>query len=127
MSTLPAPMVAPRSPTNLPTNSISVSMSMAGVSVFSSTVVMSGSPLSGIPGGCRCGHAAPHPLQTGCNGAAMTVSEGGSMRAREPDEQGYVERDGVRIGYERFGDGGTTVVLPTYDTIVDARLWKGQV
>ena len=28
------------------------------------------------------------------------------MRAREPDEQGYVERDGVRIAYETFGEGG---------------------
>ena len=49
------------------------------------------------------------------------------MRAREPDRQGYVERDGVRIAYESFGDGETTVLFPPVDTIVDSRVWKGQV
>jgi pimeloyl-ACP methyl ester carboxylesterase/predicted glycosyltransferase len=49
------------------------------------------------------------------------------MRAREPDEQGYVERDGVRVAYESFGDAATTVLFPPVDTIVDSRLWKGQV
>ena len=49
------------------------------------------------------------------------------MRAREPDEQGYVERGGVRVAYESFGDAATTVLFPPVDTIVDSRLWKGQV
>ena len=49
------------------------------------------------------------------------------MRAREPDEQGYVERDGVRVAYESFGDAATTVLFPPVDTIVDSRVWKGQV
>ncbi len=49
------------------------------------------------------------------------------MRAREPDEQGFVDRDGVRVAYESFGSGETTVVFPPVDTIVDARLWKAQV
>ncbi|MBF4769481.1 alpha/beta fold hydrolase [Nocardioides agariphilus] len=49
------------------------------------------------------------------------------MRAREPDEQGYVERDGVKVAYESFGQGGTTVLFPPVDTIVDSRVWKGQV
>ena len=31
------------------------------------------------------------------------------MRAREPDEAGYVERNGARIGYEVFGDGEPTI------------------
>ncbi len=53
------------------------------------------------------------------------------MRAREPDEQGYVERDGVRIGYETFnferpGDHPTVAFVPI-DTIVHSRAWKGQV
>jgi pimeloyl-ACP methyl ester carboxylesterase/predicted glycosyltransferase len=54
------------------------------------------------------------------------------MRAREPDQQGYVDRDGVRIGYETFGFEGResdhpTVVFVPIDTIVHSRAWKGQV
>jgi pimeloyl-ACP methyl ester carboxylesterase/predicted glycosyltransferase len=49
------------------------------------------------------------------------------MRAREPDEDGFVERDGVKVFYERFGDGATTVLLlPTW-SIVHSRHWKAQV
>ena len=49
------------------------------------------------------------------------------MRAREPDRQGFADSDGVRIGYEVFGDGPETVLfLPTW-SIVHSRLWKGQV
>ena len=33
------------------------------------------------------------------------------MRARYPDTEGYVERDGVRIFYEVFGEGEPTVLL----------------
>ncbi len=49
------------------------------------------------------------------------------MRAREPDEQGFVERDGVRVAYESFGDGEQTVLFPPPDLIVHSRLWKAQV
>ena len=49
------------------------------------------------------------------------------MRAREPDEQGYVGRDGVRVAYESFGDGEQTVLFPPPDLIVHSRLWKAQV
>ncbi len=51
------------------------------------------------------------------------------MRAREPDEQGYVDRDGVRVAYETFGDRDavTTVVFVPIDTIVHSRAWKAQV
>jgi pimeloyl-ACP methyl ester carboxylesterase/predicted glycosyltransferase len=49
------------------------------------------------------------------------------MRARVADAEGYVERDGVKIHYEVFGDGGTTVLLlPTW-TVVHNRFWKLQV
>jgi pimeloyl-ACP methyl ester carboxylesterase/predicted glycosyltransferase len=49
------------------------------------------------------------------------------MRAREPDKQGFVDRGGVRIGYEVFGEGPRTVLLlPTW-SIVHSRLWKTQV
>jgi pimeloyl-ACP methyl ester carboxylesterase len=49
------------------------------------------------------------------------------MRARQPDGDGYVERDGVKIHYEVFGAGEPTVVLlPTW-SIIHARHWKLQV
>ncbi|HYI57729.1 MAG TPA: alpha/beta fold hydrolase [Microlunatus sp.] len=52
------------------------------------------------------------------------------MRAREPDEQGYVDRDGVRVAYETFGwaaDDRPTVVFVPIDTIIHSRAWKAQV
>ena len=49
------------------------------------------------------------------------------MRAREPEQEGYVERDGVRIFYEVFGSGEPTVLLlPTW-SIIHSRFWKAQV
>ena len=48
-------------------------------------------------------------------------------RARYPDQEGYVERDGVRVFYEVYGDGERTVMLlPTW-SIVHSRLWKSQI
>ena len=48
-------------------------------------------------------------------------------RARYPDEDGYVERDGVRIFYELYGEGEKTVLfLPTW-SIIHSRHWKGQI
>jgi hypothetical protein len=35
----------------------------------------------------------------------------GRVRAREPDVEGWIERDGVRVGYEVHGTGDTTIVL----------------
>jgi pimeloyl-ACP methyl ester carboxylesterase len=49
------------------------------------------------------------------------------MRAREPDAEGYVDRDGVKLHYEVFGDGTPTLLLlPTW-TIIHTRFWKAQV
>jgi pimeloyl-ACP methyl ester carboxylesterase len=49
------------------------------------------------------------------------------VRALLPDESGFVERDGVRVYWERFGDGEPTVLfLPTW-SIVHSRCWKAQV
>jgi pimeloyl-ACP methyl ester carboxylesterase len=49
------------------------------------------------------------------------------MRAREPDAEGYVDRGGVKLHYEVFGDGGPTLLLlPTW-TIIHTRFWKAQV
>jgi pimeloyl-ACP methyl ester carboxylesterase/predicted glycosyltransferase len=48
-------------------------------------------------------------------------------RARYPDEDGYVERDGVRVFYEVYGDGEPTVLLlPTW-SIIHSRHWKLQI
>lgn len=54
------------------------------------------------------------------------------MRARYPDAEGAVERDGVRVGYDVYGDGyggagRPTLVLLTSWAIVHARQWKGQI
>ena len=50
----------------------------------------------------------------------------GQTRARYPDSEGYVERDGVRVLYEVFGSGEPTVLLlPTW-SIVHSRAWKMQ-
>ena len=52
------------------------------------------------------------------------------MRARQPDFEGYVKRDGVRIGYEVFEPDDpkapTVVLLPAW-SIIDSRHWKAQV
>ncbi len=50
------------------------------------------------------------------------------MRAMEPQEQGFVERNGARVGYEVFGEGHepTLLLMPTY-CIVHSRIWKMQV
>jgi pimeloyl-ACP methyl ester carboxylesterase len=48
-------------------------------------------------------------------------------RARYPDETGYVEREGVRLHYEVYGSGDTTVLLlPTW-SIIHSRHWKMQI
>jgi pimeloyl-ACP methyl ester carboxylesterase len=48
-------------------------------------------------------------------------------RARYPDEEGYVERDGVRVFYEVYGHGQPTVfLLPTW-SIIHSRHWKMQI
>ena len=49
------------------------------------------------------------------------------MRALEPDETGFVERDGVRVYWERFGDGGPTVLFLPPWSVVYSRAWKAQV
>jgi pimeloyl-ACP methyl ester carboxylesterase len=48
-------------------------------------------------------------------------------RARYPDAEGYVEREGVRVHYEVYGEGEPTILfLPTW-SIVHSRLWKMQI
>ncbi len=63
----------------------------------------------------------------------MAVSVGVEERAVEPTRacypnvEGYVERDGVRVFYEVYGEGDRTVLLlPTW-SIVHSRSWKAQI
>jgi pimeloyl-ACP methyl ester carboxylesterase len=49
------------------------------------------------------------------------------MRARLPDQDGFIERDGVKVGYEALGEGERTLLfLPTW-TMIHSRCWKAQV
>jgi pimeloyl-ACP methyl ester carboxylesterase/predicted glycosyltransferase len=49
------------------------------------------------------------------------------MRALEPDRSEELERDGVRLHFEVYGGGDTTVFfLPTW-SIVHSRFWKAQI
>lgn len=49
------------------------------------------------------------------------------MRAAYPDLTDHVVRDGVRLGYEVFGQGEPTfLLLPTW-TIIHSRFWKMQI
>lgn len=48
------------------------------------------------------------------------------MRARYPDEEGVVHRDGVDLGFEVYGSGSPTVLLMPTWTIVNVRFWKAQ-
>jgi pimeloyl-ACP methyl ester carboxylesterase len=57
--------------------------------------------------------------------AVGTAAE--QTRARYPDEEGYVERDGVRVFYEVYGHGDPTILLPPPWAIVHSRIWKMQV
>jgi pimeloyl-ACP methyl ester carboxylesterase/predicted glycosyltransferase len=62
----------------------------------------------------------------------MTTLQAGARmheqsRARYPDATGYVQRDGVRTFWERYGEGEPTVLLlPTW-SITHSRCWKAQI
>ena len=48
------------------------------------------------------------------------------MRAKLPNEEGYVERDGVKLFYEIYGDGPETMIFLPPWTIVHSRIYKAQ-
>jgi pimeloyl-ACP methyl ester carboxylesterase len=57
----------------------------------------------------------------------LTLTAREQTRARCPDEEGFVERDGVRVFWERYGQGEPTILLlPTWE-IVHSRFWKCQI
>ena len=48
------------------------------------------------------------------------------MRARDPDHEGYIERNGVKVWYEVHGNAETTIMLfPGW--ALPLRAWKGQI
>ena len=48
------------------------------------------------------------------------------MRAKLPRESGYVDRDGVKLFYEVYGDGPETMVFVPPWSIVHSRVYKAQ-
>jgi pimeloyl-ACP methyl ester carboxylesterase/predicted glycosyltransferase len=48
-------------------------------------------------------------------------------RARYPDHEGYVERDGVKTFYEVYGEGDPTILLMPTWSIIHSRCWKLQI
>jgi pimeloyl-ACP methyl ester carboxylesterase len=57
----------------------------------------------------------------------ITLPQAEQSRARYPDREGYVERDGVRIFYELYGEGERTVFFVPPWSIVHSRCWKMQI
>lgn len=49
------------------------------------------------------------------------------MRALEPRVADFVSRDGLRLGYEIFGEDEPTILLMPTWTIIHSRFWKFQV
>jgi pimeloyl-ACP methyl ester carboxylesterase len=61
------------------------------------------------------------------DGRSAAAVDGEQTRASYPVEEGYVERGGVRVFWERYGGGDPAVLLmPTWE-IVHSRMWKGQI
>ena len=64
---------------------------------------------------------APDPIE------APIGRDGEQSRARYPDAEGFVERDGQRLFYEVYGEGEQTIfLLPTW-SLVHSRFWKMQI
>ena len=48
-------------------------------------------------------------------------------RARYPDQEGFIESDGVRVFWERYGDGTPTILLMPTWSLFHSRHWKMQI
>src|SRR6185503_13803309 len=48
------------------------------------------------------------------------------MRAKLPDNSGFIEREGVRIHFEVYGSGAETIVFVPPWSIVHSRVYKAQ-
>jgi len=49
------------------------------------------------------------------------------MRARYPDLDGFVDRDGVKVHYEVYDNDAPTLLLMPSWSITHARVWKAQI
>ncbi|MBT6987109.1 MAG: alpha/beta fold hydrolase, partial [Rhodospirillaceae bacterium] len=49
------------------------------------------------------------------------------MRAKYPDLEGSIDRDGVNIHYEVYGEGAETLLFMPAWAIVHSRMWKAQI
>ena len=79
-----------------------------------------------VAAGTAARRSATTPLRI-----VTTALEETTMKAREPDATGYVERDGVRVAWQVYGelrrpDDPAVLLLPTW-CIVPAEIWKLQV
>jgi len=55
------------------------------------------------------------------------LNERTGSRARNPDSEGVLERDGVRVRWQRYGCGEPAILfMPTW-SIIHARCWKMQI
>ena len=63
----------------------------------------------------------------GAAAGAGGPEQGEQTRARYPDEEGYLERDGVRVFYEVYGTGEPTILLLPSWEIAHSRAWKAQI
>jgi hypothetical protein len=53
---------------------------------------------------------------TTIQGVPATGYDAEQTRARYPDARGYVDHDGVRVFWERYGDGEPAILfLPTWE------------
>ena len=77
------------------------------------------------------GSGGGQPARSRVRGAAAVIVRAAATReqsrARYPDEEGFVERDGVRVFYEVYGDAPTTFLLFPTSPISHSRLWKAQI
>jgi pimeloyl-ACP methyl ester carboxylesterase len=70
-------------------------------------------------------HAPDRPVTAPPAGGSARPRE--QMRARYPDVERFVERGGVRVAYEVYGEGDVTILMvPTWQ-LVHSRLWKAQI
>jgi pimeloyl-ACP methyl ester carboxylesterase/predicted glycosyltransferase len=60
-------------------------------------------------------------------GTVVIGTEREQSRARYPDREGYLERDGVRVFWESYGEGEPAILLlPTW-MLIHSRHWKMQI
>jgi pimeloyl-ACP methyl ester carboxylesterase len=59
--------------------------------------------------------------------AATSTSRPEQSRAHYPDATGFIERDGVRVFWERYGDGDPTILLMPTWSVIHSRHWKLQI